>query len=106
MHKSCREKTNTSSDARRINVYRGLLKPLDRLREIRNFFASPTMGSWPGDFASILEKSIMGKQYDAIVNEKLRERRRKWNDGCSLEGPVLGPDGREIWLVKTYPDAY
>ncbi|MCJ1434873.1 hypothetical protein MMC27_004243 [Xylographa pallens] len=81
-----------------LDVYKRLVQPLTRIRELRNLVIFLNLGAVSREFAGVLEKSIMGAEYDAVAEGKLQERRRRWHDGYSPEGPVFGPDGQQIWL--------
>ncbi|MCJ1419640.1 hypothetical protein MMC32_005996 [Xylographa parallela] len=82
-----------------LDPYQRVLQPFLSLRGIGNFFVRLS----PRRLAYILEKSIMGEDYDAVANGKLQHRRKLWNDGMSLER-VYGPDGRKIWPLSYLVD--
>lgn len=93
------------SKAQQLEAYKRMLQPLNQLRGIRNLFVF-LRGERSSEFRGILEKSIMGPYYDADANGKLQERRRRWHDGHSQEGPVIGPDGQKLWPPEPMPDEY
>ncbi|MCJ1381037.1 hypothetical protein MMC17_004146 [Xylographa soralifera] len=84
------------SKAQHLDIYMRILQPLIRIRGIRNFFVFLKPRALYGrEIACILEKSVVGPEYDAVANGKPEERRRRWNDGYCYE-PVFGPDGRML----------
>ncbi|MCJ1321623.1 hypothetical protein MMC15_006968 [Xylographa vitiligo] len=62
-------------DVELLDPYQRMLQPFSALRGMGDFFVRLT----PGRLACLLEKSIMGEDYDAVANGKLQHRRKLWN---------------------------
>jgi len=83
-------------------AYQRIIAPMVQLKGLRNMFVHLTWPRWSDieglreKHEQVLERLIMGKEYNAIANGKFRKR-RLWNDGWSDEGPVYGPHGCLEW---------
>lgn len=95
----------TPSKALQLEAYEQMLRPLHRLRGIRKLFIF-LRGESCSELSGILEKSILGPNHDAVADGKLEEKCREWYHGYSQEGPVIGPDGRELWPAEVMPNIH
>ena len=64
-----------------------LLAPVAKIRKFFVFVDHETE-----QFEGLLEKSIIGRDYDSIANGKVEERLTLWYDGFSRDRPVEGSD--------------
>lgn len=89
--------TPLSSKTDLLRAYENLTQLFIVVRKVRKFFVFLEPRGYSQDYASILEKIVMGGKYDGAANGKLHETRQRCYDGYSLERSVLRPDGQKIW---------
>lgn len=53
-------------------------------------------------FETILEKTVLGDDYDAVLHGKYDVNFPLWYDGYSREGPIFQADGRKVWDPKEH----
>ena len=78
-------------------AHKRLVHAVSFLVGLQNFFVHLKSEHRSTYSESVIERSVMGPNYDAIANGKANETRKRWFNNYSEEDPVFGPDGQKIW---------
>ncbi|KAK6815395.1 hypothetical protein RU639_008974 [Aspergillus parasiticus] len=90
-----------------LQSWLSLVQPLIHLGKIKRLFVylsglSQYYETKGKEYEAILERTVLGDNYDAMQHGKYDAKVPLWYDGNSREGPVYQADGRLVWDPEDY----
>ncbi|QRD90735.1 hypothetical protein F9C07_2159526 [Aspergillus flavus] len=82
-----------------------IVQPLIHTSRIKRLFVyiSPRQAK---HYEPVLEKAVLGDNYDAVQHGKYYAKVPLWYNGYSREGPVYQADGQKVWPPDYFDDSH